>query len=175
MFARAGRRGRCVTYREASICGILPQVAPPAGLEKQPEPTRGTRRTGMADQGETRKGKRLQTPCAPRGALHGSPGGRRAPGSGLCSAVPMPRPASVRVLRLRRLLWRRRGLQLRRRRRPSGASPTPDSQSSGPPPPANSWPGSRDRGAHPPCRRRRRRLLPHTLAPDRAAPHPPWA
>lgn len=43
----------------------------------------------MADQGETRRGKRLQTPCAPGGALHGSPGGRRAPGSGLCSAVPM--------------------------------------------------------------------------------------
>lgn len=37
----------------------------------------------MADQGKTRRGKRLQTPCAPRGALHGSPGGRLAPGSGL--------------------------------------------------------------------------------------------
>ena len=57
----------------------------------------------------------------------------------------------------------------------SDGQPSSPAQGSGPPPPANSWPGSRDRRAHPPCRRLRRRLLPHTLARRRAAPHPRWA
>lgn len=115
----------------------------------------------MADATETLGEKGLRTPCArsracPPRLTCG------AAGSGLCSAARMLRPPRVRVLPRPRLLRRHRGLQLQWRRRPSGASPSPDSRRLGPPPPANSWPGSRDRGAHP--------RLPHP-GPG-AAPHP---
>lgn len=94
----------------------------------------------MADQGENPPGgSGCRRPCAPRGALHGLPGGRLAPGSGLCLCADAAAGERGALLRLRRLLWRRRGLQPQRRRRRSGASPPPDSRSSGPPPPANSW------------------------------------
>ncbi|XP_054940641.1 uncharacterized protein [Physeter macrocephalus] len=114
----------------------------------------------MADPGEPAGGSSCRFP-----ALPGVPATAHLRGCGLRalgSAVLIMRPARVRVVPRLRSLWRHRGLQLQWRRRPSGASPSPDSRRSGPPPPANSWPGSRDRGARP-------RLRP-TPDPGRAAP-----
>lgn len=91
--------------------------------------------------------RRPAFPVVPAGA-HLRGGGLLAR---LCGADPAAAESAPRVRVLLRplLLRRHRGLQLQWQRRPSGASPSPDSWCSGPPPSANSWPGSRDRRAHP--------------------------
>lgn len=140
--------------------GLGPGLVPPVGSEGQREATRhrGRRwRIGVKPAGRRGCNEALRSrSCLPRFTC-------RAAGSGLRSAVLMRRPPRVRMQPPPRSLRRPRGLQLQWRRRRSGAPPASDSRRCARRPPANSWPGPRDRGAHP-------RLLP----PAAAAPRSAW-